>query len=203
MTFCFELYKEWSDLDDIIVLLKDSNHTFLAISPLHDKDLKEDGSPVKPHYHGIISFPSQVWAFSFCRQFHINVMPQALKNKFGNRTGAILYLTHSDDKSRKEGKVQYPYEDIWTDKWAEVEAVYKRPVVYKPDIVDTCDFLSQLGYMIQAHYFKNELQIALYCVQNGYEKLFHKYKFQIHSDFQQASSRLSAENKKNKSFKEI
>lgn len=34
--------------------------TFLpiAISPLHDQDVKEDGSPKKPHYHVIVTFPN-------------------------------------------------------------------------------------------------------------------------------------------------
>lgn len=34
--------------------------TFLpiAVSPLHDQDVKEDGSPKKPHYHVIVTFPN-------------------------------------------------------------------------------------------------------------------------------------------------
>ena len=102
-TFCFLLYKEWSNIDDILIRLKNSNHTFLAISPCHDSDLLSNGEPEKPHYHGIISFDSQRWAYAFVRHFGISCMPERLKDKFENRTGAILYLTHSDEKSIASG----------------------------------------------------------------------------------------------------
>ena len=32
-------------------------HLPIAISPLHDRDLNEDGTPKKPHYHVIVCFP--------------------------------------------------------------------------------------------------------------------------------------------------
>ena len=194
-TFCFLLYDEWSDLDEILMLLKTSVHEFLAISPCHDSDLKKDGTLDKPHYHGIISFKNQIWAYSFCRKFHITVRPEALKNKFGNRTGAILYLTHSDDNSKQSGKHLYSFEDIYTDCPEEVFAIYNSPVVFKADLIDENKFLLNIDYMIQNNMFSSELLIASYCISNGYGALFQKYKYQIHSDFCSCKARLREKNK--------
>ena len=162
-TLCFLLYPEWDNFNEIVISLKNSSHDFLAIGPLHNMDVKEDGTPDKPHYHGIISFHSQVWAYAFCKNFGISVMPEALKNKFGDRRSFLLYLTHSDEKSIKAGKVQYSFEDIYSDKPNLIHQVYNTPLVYKPDIIDTCSFLKDMEYRIQAYLSKYpQTNIELY-----------------------------------------
>lgn len=188
-TFVFLLYPEWETFDQTILLLKESPHEFLAISPCHDSDKKSDGTPDKPHYHGCITFKNQVWAYSFCRRFHISIMPERLKDKYGNRTGFILYMSHSDEKSISEGKHQYAWEDIWSDHPQEIAAIYSRPVVYRPDNIDTIDFLTKMDFAISSGYFNSELQIANWAYCNGYDTLFHKFKYQIHSDFMSYKAR--------------
>lgn len=195
-TFVFLLYKEWSDIDDIFILLRDSEHEFLAISPCHDSDIKSDGTLDKPHYHGCITFKNQVWAYSFCRRFHITVKPERLKDKFGNRTGFILYMSHSDEKSISEGKHQYAWEDIWSDHPDEIAAIYSRPITYRPDCIDVSSFLLKTDYAIQNGMFQTELQIAVWAYANGYDTLFHKFKYQIHSDFLSYKARMT----KNKNY---
>lgn len=197
-TFVFLLYPEWETFDQTILLLRESHHEFLAISPCHDSDKKSDGTPDKPHYHGCITFKNQVWAYSFCRRFHISVMPERLKDKFGNRTGFILYMTHSDETSIKEGKHQYAWEDIWSDHPDEIAAIYSRPIVYRPDNIDTIDFLTKMDFAISSGYFNSELQIANWAYCNGYDTLFHKFKYQIHSDFMSYKARKTKDKKYNK-----
>lgn len=48
----FEVYLD-SAPENWLQILRDT-YLPLAISPLHDKDINDDGTPKKPHYHGII-----------------------------------------------------------------------------------------------------------------------------------------------------
>lgn len=50
--FCAILYPSSTtyDVDKVIKALAKEHLTF-AVSPIHDKDVEEDGSPKKAHYH--------------------------------------------------------------------------------------------------------------------------------------------------------
>lgn len=77
-----------------------------AVSPLHDRDINEDGTPKKPHYHIVFAFPSQ----------KSNLQIEDIVSAIGGvgcenvmDIGAYTrYLTHDDD----EDKAQYSKDDI-------------------------------------------------------------------------------------------
>lgn len=81
-----------------------------AISPLHDSDVLEDGSPKKPHYHILFHF-STTKSHS---QFSEIILPfgGVGKEKVKNWIGYFRYLVHADDRD----KFQYSYNDIDSNK---------------------------------------------------------------------------------------
>lgn len=78
----------------------------VAVSPCHDKDVKEDGNLVKPHHHLILEFPNTT-TISF---------PQQVVDRIGgvgcfqciSVKGSTRYLTHMDNPE----KYQYNPDDI-------------------------------------------------------------------------------------------
>lgn len=91
---------DWEDI------LRD---TFLpiAISPLHDKDLKDDGTLKKPHYHVIVQYPNTTTdtkVLALCDA--LNAPRCALS--CDSVIGAYEYFTHKNHSN----KHQYLEEDI-------------------------------------------------------------------------------------------
>ena len=84
-------------------------------SPLHDQDVNADGSPKKPHYHGLLMFDAIK---------NVNQVSDVLKDAFGEADGSIVgvatpqkvtdrcamvrYFAHMDNPD----KVQYDVNDI-------------------------------------------------------------------------------------------
>lgn len=59
---------------------------------LHDKDVLEDGTPKKPHWHIMIRFKNSVPDTSICNWF--NIKPNYIENVHTKFDYAIAYLTH-------------------------------------------------------------------------------------------------------------
>lgn len=57
--YTFLSYPESSDIEKIKAALDSYNWDY-CISPLHDKDKKEDGTLKKPHYHWIVGFRRKI-----------------------------------------------------------------------------------------------------------------------------------------------
>lgn len=53
--YTFLSYPDSSDVEEIAKSLQKVGWPY-AISPLHDKDIKADGTPKKPHYHWLVGF---------------------------------------------------------------------------------------------------------------------------------------------------
>lgn len=96
--------------DNFVELIKEVSCAWYAISPLHDSDVCEDGSPKKPHYHVLFHFPTT----KSSSQFSDIILPfcgvgrEAVKNWIGY----FRYLVHADDPD----KFQYDYNDINSNK---------------------------------------------------------------------------------------
>lgn len=111
---CFNLilYPEWSNIDDILLKLTHENFTFLGISPLHDKDVYEDGpnagKPKKPHYHVVIQYASQTWSSAIANRTGI---PHQYKifEKTDDFEGSVAYLNHANAPH----KYQYDADDVY------------------------------------------------------------------------------------------
>lgn len=78
----------------------------VAISPLHDKDVHDDGSPKKPHYHVILCYagPTSYTVVKRLTDHLRTVVPQPLESI----RGTYRYFTHMDDPD----KYQYDARDI-------------------------------------------------------------------------------------------
>ena len=78
----------------------------VAISPLHDKDITEDGERKKPHYHVILSYKGNK---SFEQIDEIaRLLHAPIPQRVNSLTGAVRYLTHMDNPE----KYQYESSDI-------------------------------------------------------------------------------------------
>lgn len=83
-------------------------HTAIAVSPLHDKDIDQSGDLKKPHYHVLFTYESPK---------SVEQMIDIVKSICGvgllrvsSVRGMTRYLTHKDDPD----KIQYRDEDVRT-----------------------------------------------------------------------------------------
>lgn len=189
-TFRFLIYPEWEHYKDVFIRLKSLNFTYLAIGPVHDMDLKEDGTLDKPHHHAVIRFQNAHWAYSFAKSCLLTaaILP------CDSLRGAVRYFIHADHPE----KYQYDKADIFSTNPGLTESFFN-DIHSLEDSADELVFIQEIKYLIKCHQFDSELDIAEYCIQNGYGTFFRRYKYQIHSDY--ASSRYEVHNK-NKNRKE-
>ena len=78
----------------------------IAVSPLHDKDVSEDGKPKKPHYHVILKYSSNKSKEQVRKD--IEVFNSPIPQKVKSMKGKVRYLVHADDPN----KFQYSQGDI-------------------------------------------------------------------------------------------
>lgn len=81
-------------------------HMPVVVSPVHDRDVTEEGEPKKPHHHGIISWSGPVTmrnALNTLAPFGIEYVEPV-----GSYPGYCRYLCHMDDPD----KAQYDVADV-------------------------------------------------------------------------------------------
>lgn len=104
-TWTFEVYPE-SAVDNWEMVLTDTFQVLFATSPLHDKDVNEDGEKKKLHWHVIVQFDSMK-SFKqideIARAMHAPV-PQVVDSPIG----LIQYFVHKNNPE----KYQYSRSDI-------------------------------------------------------------------------------------------
>lgn len=85
------------------------NH--FAISPYHDKDINEDGSLKKVHFHVLVTLNYSTTVNNLrdkvFKDYKENILGQKIKDKYS----AFEYLTHENDND----KVSYDTNDIYCD----------------------------------------------------------------------------------------
>ena len=90
-----ESMNDWKDINDGCIRYGYP----VALSPLHDKDLDENGNIKKPHYHGIIVFPNTTTenhADKVCTEIFNSTHPILL----GSPRSMYLYHTHENDSTK-------------------------------------------------------------------------------------------------------
>jgi hypothetical protein len=105
LTWTFICYPE-SMPENWLVILRDL-HIIGAVSPLHDKDVDDDGIVKKAHYHVLLKFPSKKslqQVYSIVLKMGSHVMPEPVESF----EGMLRYLIHADDPE----KYQYTESDI-------------------------------------------------------------------------------------------
>lgn len=114
----------------------------------HDKDIDENGKPIKTHTHILIEYsvnqyPSML--ISLLRTLDICDGKPHLSNN-------INYLTHNSEKCRLQKKYQYAISDISSDDWSYWEnKIDEKPVDFTNDIIE--DMLGEMStYDLQKKY---------------------------------------------------
>lgn len=110
--FCCILYPDSStyDFDKVIKSLAEEHLTF-AVSPIHDKDVEEDGSPKKAHYHLLLAYSSATTLCNIRAWLKLCGMPESDLHSVrvcASGVGYFRYLTHKDNPE----KAQYDAKDI-------------------------------------------------------------------------------------------
>lgn len=110
--FCCILYPESStyDVDKFIKSLEEEHLTF-ALSPIHDRDVEDDGSLKKGHYHLLLAYSSATTLNNIRRWFNACGMPESDLHSVrvcASGVGYFRYLTHKDNPE----KFQYDDKDI-------------------------------------------------------------------------------------------
>ncbi len=100
----FILYPE-SAPDNWLDIL-DSFHCAFCISPLHDKDIKKDGTPKKAHYH-VIYISDGPCYFKSALTF-MNLVKGVMLEPVHHLRGSVRYHIHIDNPE----KAQYSQDDI-------------------------------------------------------------------------------------------
>ena len=110
----FISYPESSNVEDIKKALDVSGYDW-ALSPLHDMDKKDDGSPKKPHYHWLLGFEKQLPGYFFLSEFLRSlgcVVPPAREFKCNMPEDDFNYLSHNTQNCVIKGKHIYNKEDV-------------------------------------------------------------------------------------------
>lgn len=80
----------------------------MAISPLHDKDLKPDGTLKKPHYHIVINYPSSNTTLKAVKDRLSDPLHAPVPFVAENPRGAYEYLWHQNSPE----KFQYNKDEV-------------------------------------------------------------------------------------------
>lgn len=126
-------YPKSTDLEKLLSVLRGSGAAIMWI--LHDKDLKEDGTPKPPHYHIAAGwskgFPDWAKVLDMIAEGTYNpprIIDGQVQKPFkpkvqdcypkGTPEEIRIYFLHWDDESKRLGKFQYSENDLHTDeKW--------------------------------------------------------------------------------------
>ena len=110
--FCAVLYPDSSsyDTDKLIKSLAEEHFSF-AVSPIHDRDIEENGSLKKGHYHLLLAYSSATTLTNIRGWFKFCGMPDSDLHSVrvcASGVGYFRYLTHKDNPE----KAQYDVNDI-------------------------------------------------------------------------------------------
>ena len=110
--FCCVLYPDCVSYDtDNVIKALSAEHLTFALSPIHDKDLDDDGNIKKSHYHLLLAYSSATTLNNIRGWFNACGMPESDLHAVrvcASGVGYYRYLTHMDNPE----KAQYDVNDI-------------------------------------------------------------------------------------------
>lgn len=110
--FCAILYPDSTTYDyDCVIKALANEHLTFAVSPIHDKDVEEDGSKKKAHYHLLLAYSSATTLNNIRGWFKVCGLPESDLHSVrvcASGIGYYRYLTHKDNPE----KAQYNAKDI-------------------------------------------------------------------------------------------
>lgn len=110
--FCAVLYPD-STTYDVAMIIKAlaEEHLTFAVSPIHDRDVEDDGSLKKAHYHLLLAYSSATTLNNIRGWFNACGLPESDLHSVrvcASGVGYYRYLTHKDNPE----KAQYNDNDI-------------------------------------------------------------------------------------------
>lgn len=102
--FCCILYPESAtyDTDKVIKALAEEHLTF-AVSPIHDRDIEDDGSFKKAHYHLLLAYSSATTLSNIRGWINACGLPESELHSVrvcASGVGYFRYLTHKDNPEK-------------------------------------------------------------------------------------------------------
>lgn len=123
---------------------------------LHDKDVKEDGTLKKPHWHIVLRFSNPKWNSALAEELGIEERFTEEPRNFDN---TLLYLIHFNDSD----KHQYHIDEVkGTLKKRVKELVNKANKSEGEKVYELIEYIEQQEEIIRVTAF------AKYCANNGY-----------------------------------
>lgn len=157
--FCCILYPESStyDVGTIIKALAQEHLTF-AVSPIHDRDIEDDGSPKKGHYHILLAYSSATTLNNIRGWFKACGMPESDLHSVrvcASGVGYYRYLTHKDNPE----KAQYDDKDIRV--FNDFDDVFKKFANTDSDRIDKLVRIFQIVDELNTISFHNLIQFLM------------------------------------------
>lgn len=129
---------------------------------LHNRDIAEDGSTKKSHWHVVLRFNQAVWSSAICKELEIEHNYIENVKRFDN---ALQYLIHYNDTD----KAQYTIDEVYGNlKSKLVESINKVEKSEGEKVVELIQFIKE---------YEGKLTItdfASYCALNGYWSEFRR-----------------------------
>lgn len=123
---------------------------------LHDKDIAEDGTKKKEHWHVVLRFKQAVWSSAICKELGIEHNYIEDVKRFDN---AIQYLIHYNDTD----KAQYSVNEVFGNlKTKLIESINKVEKSEGEKVVELIEFIRNYDGRLSITDF------ASYCAMNGY-----------------------------------
>ena len=129
---------------------------------LHDKDIIEDGSTKKAHWHVVLRFNQAVWNTAICKDLGLEDNYIENVKRFDN---ALQYLIHYNDAE----KAQYTVDEVFGNlKQKLVESINKVEKSEGEKVVELIQFIREYEGILTVTEF------AEYCAMNGYWSEFRR-----------------------------
>lgn len=157
--FCCMLYPDSTtyDVDYIIKALAEEHLTF-AVSPIHDRDVEDDGSPKKGHYHLLLAYSSATTLNNIRAWFNTCGLPESDLHSVrvcASGVGYYRYLTHKDNPE----KAQYDDKDILV--FNDFDEVFKKFSNTEQDKIDKLVHIFQIVDELNTISFHNLIQYLM------------------------------------------
>lgn len=157
--FCCMLYPDCAsyDVDTIIKALAEEHLTF-AVSPIHDRDVEDDGSPKKGHFHLLLAYNSATTLNNIRSWFNVCGMPESELHSVrvcASGVGYYRYLVHKDNPE----KAQYDVKDIRV--FNDYDEVFKKFGSTESDKIDKLVRIFQIVDELNTISFHNLIQYLM------------------------------------------
>ncbi len=157
--FCCMLYPDSAtyDVDNIIKALAEEHLSF-ALSPIHDRDLEDDGSPKKAHFHLLLAYTSATTLNNIRGWFNVCGLPESELHSVricASGVGYYRYLTHKDNPEKAQ------YDDKYIRVFNDYDEVFKKFSITESDKIDKLVRIFQIVDELNTISFHNLIQYLM------------------------------------------